>query len=278
MGTKKPDPEAAIASLTVPGDGWRPGRVCFRGGPRRPLEGLIAPDGSAWEAHEAPASPRALRDRALSLRASGYDLALVTVGGRRLLAERFRDNLKPWDGLDLGEWSDDLSGIPSQCVARGTSRGVRVALYLGWRDRDPWTGHVVLLGGRGGDELLYGFAYKPLKRCNTYITTHRALRERTTERFKTVQLFEWFMGKALLYLHPWSPNLLPVDRPDPARESRGLLDMLSSTYDPWIPEIELGKAKRVLAERADAWLDAHLDDEGAWTTVPGGTPFPKKET
>lgn len=234
MGTKKPDPEAAIASLTVPGDGWRPGRVCFRGGPRRPLEGLIAPDGSAWEAHEAPASPRALRDRALSLRASGYDLALVTVGGRRLLAERFRDNLKPWDGLDLGEWSDDLSGIPSQCVARGTARGVHVALYLRWHTRDPWTGHVVLLGGRGDDDLLYR--------------------------------------------HPWSPNLLPADRPDPARESRGLLDMLSSTYDPWIPEIELGKAKRVLAERADAWLDAHLDDEGAWTTVPGGTPFPKKET
>ena len=67
----------------------------------------------------------------------------------------------------------------------------------------------------------WGFAYKPPKRCNTYITAHRVLRGRTTERFKTVRLFEWFMGKASRW------NKLTPDPPD-ARDGRALVDFFNA--------------------------------------------------
>ncbi len=225
------DPQAVIEQATVPSDGWRLGRVVLRHGPRRPFEGLISPDGTAWECFDAPTRISELRNFARRVReqqAAGYTQAIVTVDGRRFLAEHFRDSIKPWDGLDLvGEWHDDsCSGDPWQHWTEATFRGGRVALYIRWRHHDPWTGNVVRLAP--GDDP------------------------------------RW------LYRYPWSPNLLPTDPPIVNEQPVGLLVRLSldtPPHDPWITEDDVRRAKREIQTRADTWLCDHVDDSAAWTNV-----------
>ncbi len=217
-----------IASVTTSSVGWKRGRIVFRNGPRRPLDGLISPDGAAWEMHPVPRR----RDGSLDTlyiahqQASTYTLALVTVGGVEYLAERYHDNLKPWDGLDVvGEWSDDLSGIPSQCTVRGIFRGVNVVLYLRWRWSDPWTGHVIRPGDGHEDWQLHLDPWSP----------------------------------NLLPTEPPAP-------PKPLEKKGSLLSFLSGPVpDLWITEEEIGHAKQVLVVRADSWLCEHFDDDKAWT-------------
>jgi len=40
-------------------------------------------------------------------------------------------------------WHDQLFGCPSECFAYRRVNGVWYALYLHWREHDPWTGFVV---------------------------------------------------------------------------------------------------------------------------------------
>ncbi len=222
----KLDPQAILASITVPGAGWQHGRIVHRNGPRRPFEGLIDPDGAAWEVFDVPTKQTELRHFAKRVRnqqAAGYSQAIVTIEGRTYLAERYRDNIKPWDGLDLvGYWENSSGDVTYQHSVEGAFRGIRVALYIRWRDEDPWTGNVILLPPDA--------------------------------------------NLAFLPEYPWSPNLLPKDRPlPPSAEPLSLRNFLDQPKcDPWITEDETHKAKNVLIERADLWLCEHVDDPKAW--------------
>lgn len=226
----KLDHHTFLDSITVPGDGWRFGRIVLKNGPRQPFEGFIGPDGTAWEHFDVPTKPAELKhftQRVRNQQVAGYTQAIVTVLGKQCLAERFMDNVKPWDGLDLvGTWVDSsCNGMPWQHSIEGTFRDLRVALYIRWRYDDPWTGHVVRLAP--GDNL------------------------------------------ALLYKYPWSPNLLPTDKPLPVSEQpTKLLDFLNTPrLDSWITEYEVERAKKVMVERADAWLCERGENPDAWKTT-----------
>ncbi len=221
----KLDPQTVLRNLTVSGDGWRIDRIMLRNGPRRAFEGLIDPNGNAWEIFDVPEKPGLLREfarRIVNQGTAGYQQAIVTVAGRQLLAERFYDILKPWDGLDLvGPWRDDsCDGMPWQHYVEGSFQGQRVALYIHWRGSDPWTGHAVHL--EPSDDI------------------------------------------TLLYKYPWSPNLLPADKPEPERATDLLSLLDAQPYDPWITEDELDRAKRVIYERADLWLCKNVNDPTTW--------------
>jgi hypothetical protein len=168
-----------------------------------------------------PSTPKRIADYMRLQKASGYDIEQVTVDGHEVLAERFRDNVMPWDGLDLvGQWHDDSCGDdPQQHWTEGSFRGHAVIVYIRWRGDDPWTGFVVKVPP--GVSGKFAFFYK----------------------------------------YPWSPNLLPTDQPEPPGAPRkSLLALISEPQrDPWIPRDEESHAKTVIVERADLWLCKNVD-------------------
>lgn len=224
----KLDPREMVRSVTVSGKGWNKARVELRNGPKRPMDGLVDPDGVPWEAYktEIPSGAAPLQNYAKHLdvqRRGGYDQRLVEVEGVLYHAERYRDNIALWDGLDLtGEWVDQsCCGMPDQWLRNGLFRGNPVFLYLRWRHEDPWSGSVV--------------------KCS-----HET----------------WTPSRDI----PWSPNLLPEEPPQ-ERSSGVLFDLLGTggVLDPWFVHDDVQGAKGALETKADRWLRENFDNPKAWT-------------